>query len=56
MILLILVIVALVGYLALNESYVRLREMCRVTYFAALLVLLFQYGSYFNSTIKEVIR
>ena len=56
MILLVITIAALVGYLVLGESYVRLREVCRLTYFAALLVLLLQYGTYFNSMIKEAIR
>ena len=53
MLLLIIAIAALVGYLALGERYVRLREICRITYFAALLTLLLQYGAYFNSMIKE---
>ena len=56
MILLVITITALVGYLALNESYVKLREVCRLTYFAALLVLLLQYGAYFNSLTKEVLH
>lgn len=56
MLLLIITIAALVGYLALSERYVRLREVCRLTYFAGLLALLLQYGVYFNSVIKEAIR
>lgn len=56
MVLLVIVIVTLVGYLALPEAWTRLRELCRLTYFAALLVLLLQYGSYFNFMIKEVTR
>lgn len=56
MIVIIITIAALVGYLALSEKYVKLREICRITYFAALLALLLQYGAYFNSVIKEAIR
>jgi hypothetical protein len=56
MILLIIVIAALVGYLVLGEKYMRLREVCRLVFFAALLVLFLQYGTYFNFSIKEVLR
>jgi hypothetical protein len=56
MLLLVIAVIALVGYLALSEGYLRLREVCRLTYFVALLTFLFQYGGYFNSVIKEVIH
>ncbi|HTG95690.1 MAG TPA: hypothetical protein VL866_24020 [Pyrinomonadaceae bacterium] len=56
MLTLVITILALAGFLVLNDSYVRLREICRLTYFAALLILLLQYGAYFNSMIKEVAR
>ena len=56
MVLLVITVITLVGYLTLPEPWTRLRELCRLTYFAALLVLLLQYGSYFNSMIKEVTR
>jgi hypothetical protein len=56
MITLIITIVALAAYLVLKDGYVRLREVCRLTYFAGLLALLLQYGTYFNSLIKETMR
>ena len=56
MIVVLITIAALVGYLALGERFIRLREVCRVTYFAGVLVLLLQYSTYFNSFIKEAIR
>lgn len=56
MIVVIITIIALVGYLALSERFVRLREVARLTYFAGVLVLLLQYSAYFNLFIKEAIR
>ena len=56
MITLIITLAALIGYLLLGEQYVRLREVCRLTFFAGLLAHLLQYGAYFNFSIKGIIN
>lgn len=50
---LLIAIVALLAYLLLGERHVKVREIARITYFAALLALLVQYGVYFDSLLKR---
>ena len=49
-------VIALVVFLVLNDSHVRVREVARLTYFAGLLVFLLQFGGYVSQLIKEVAR
>lgn len=52
-VILVITIVGLVGYLVLGEKYLRLREVCRIAYFAGLLALLLQFAAYFDSLVKR---